>query len=316
MFGDEERIFSLATVIELIDVHVSFGDLNALNGISLSLTEGATGLLGPNGAGKSTLIKTLLGFIRADKGTVRLFGLDMPKQAIAVRHRLGYMPEREISSPKVSAVSFLTYCGRIFGMSRVDALERAHEVLNYVRLGDSRYRTMETYSTGMLQRVKLAQAILHDPKLLLLDEPTNGLDPDGRTEVLNLIKDIASRPGISVILSSHLLPDVQHVCEKVVMIDKGTVVQSGDIVELTPPQANRFEVRFRDNDSACVALLRKAGYLCVRIHPGNKWLIQYPNENGIRFVFEVAAQCATQVRHLQPARHTLESVFLKAVGKE
>jgi ABC-2 type transport system ATP-binding protein len=308
--------FFLTSVIELKDVVVSYQDIRALDGVTLSFDKGATGLLGPNGAGKSTLIKTLLGFIRAEKGDMRLFGMEMPRQAIEIRHRLGYMPEREISSPKVSAVSFLTYCGRIFGMSRVDALERAHEVLNYVKLGDSRYRNMETYSTGMLQRVKLAQAILHDPKLLLLDEPTNGLDPDGRIEVLNLVKEIAVRPGVSVILSSHLLPDVQHVCSRVVMIDKGRVVQSGDIQTLTPRHADHFEVRFRNNDDLCIATMRAEGHHCIRLHPANTWLIQCSGTDGMKNIFEVAARCGAQVRHFQPARYSLESVFLQAVGKE
>ena len=306
----------MTAVIELTDLCVSYRDMRALDGVTLSFGKGATGLLGPNGAGKSTLIKTLLGFVRAESGAIRVFDLEMPARAIDVRHRLGYMPEREISSPKVSAVSFLTYCGRIFGMSRVDALERAHEVLNYVKLGDSRYRNMETYSTGMLQRVKLAQAILHDPKLLLFDEPTNGLDPDGRIEILNLIQDIAERPGVSVIVSSHLLPDVQHVCSQVVMIDTGRVVQSGDIQALTPRHDNHFEIRFRDNDAVCVAALRAAGHRCERLHPGNTWLVQCAGADGVRTIFETAARCSTQVRHLQPARHSLESVFLQAVGKD
>lgn len=290
--------------------------MRALEGVTLTFGLGATGLLGPNGAGKSTLIKTLLGFIRAREGQVRIFGMEMPRRAIEVRHRIGYMPEREISSPKVSAVSFLTYCGRIFGMSRVDALERAHEVLNYVKLGDSRYRNMETYSTGMLQRVKLAQAILHDPKLLLLDEPTNGLDPDGRIEILNLVRDIAARPDVSVIVSSHLLPDVQHVCSRVVMIDKGTVVQSGDIQSMTPRHADHFEIRFRDKDDACITAMREAGLRCVRLHPANTWLVQCPGAGNAQRIFEIAHRCETQVRHFQPARYSLESVFLQAVGKE
>ena len=178
-------------MIDLKDVHVSYGKLKALNGVSLSVDTGAVGLLGPNGAGKSTLLKTLLGFLRPASGTALMFGDEMPKHAIAARHKIGYMPEREITSPRVSAVSFLTYCGCLYGMTRVDAMERAHEVLNYIRMGDNRYRKMETYSTGMLQRVKFAQALIHDPKLLLLDEPTNGLDPEGRMEMLELIKELA-----------------------------------------------------------------------------------------------------------------------------
>lgn len=306
----------MTAVIELKDVCVSYQQICALDGVTLTFGNGATGLLGPNGAGKSTLLKALLGFVRIKTGSITIFDKEMPRNAVTVRQRLGYMPEREISSPKVSAVSFLTYCGRIFGMSRVDALERAHEVLNYVKLGDSRYRNMETYSTGMLQRVKLAQAILHDPGLLLLDEPTNGLDPDGRIEVLNLIRDIASRPNISVIVSSHLLPDVQHVCSEVVMIDKGKVVQSGDIQSLTPRQVDHFEIRFRDNDGACIAAMRAAGWQCVRLHPNHTWLVQCPESEEVRNIFETARRCDTQVRHFQPARFSLESVFLQAVGKE
>ena len=180
-------------LIELEDVEVYYGDLMALDGVTCAIEHGTVGLLGPNGAGKSTLLKTLLGFNRATKGTVKLFGKEVPAHALEARQQLGYMPEREVVSPKVSAVSFLTYCGRLFGMSRVDAMERMHEVLNYVGLGESRYRKMETYSTGMLQRVKLGQALVHDPKLLLLDEPTNGLDPEGRLELLELIGEVAGK---------------------------------------------------------------------------------------------------------------------------
>lgn len=298
-----------------MDVRVSYGDMHALDGVSLTLGEGATGLLGPNGAGKSTLIKTLLGFNRAEQGAVRLFGLSMPGNAIEIRHRLGYMPEYEVSSPKVSAVSFLTYCGRIFGMSRIDALERAHEVLNYVGLGDSRYRNMETYSTGMLQRVKLAQAILHDPRLLLLDEPTNGLDPDGRNEILDMIRDIAVRPGMSVIVSSHLLPDVQHVCGHVVMIDKGRVVRSGNIHELTTARPNCYEVQLRDNEIDFVNAARAHGYDCERMYPTNIWLVRGPRNGGAQELFDVARQSNTQIRHFRPARLSLEEAFLQAVGK-
>jgi len=306
----------VASIIEFSDVTVCYDDIPALDGVTVEVKGGAVGLLGPNGAGKSTLIKTILGFNRAEKGSVKIFGLDMPKRSVEVRHRLGYMPEREVSSPKVSAVAFLTYCGRLFGISRVDALERAHEVLNYVKLGDSRYRNMETYSTGMLQRVKLAQAILHDPKLLLLDEPTNGLDPDGRIEILDLVRDISERPDVTVIVSSHLLPDVQHVCDEVVMIDKGKVKHSGSIRELTAPRLEYCEIRLRDNDPRFVEAVRNAGYECVRLHPSNTWLVRLPVENGAQTLFRIARDCQTQIRHFQPARRSLEEAFLQAVDKE
>ena len=245
---------------------------------------------------------------------MRIFGLEMPARSVDVRHRLGYMPEREVSSPKVSAVAFLTYCGRIFGISRVDALERAHEVLNYVKMGDSRYRTMETYSTGMLQRVKLAQAILHDQSCCCW-MATNGLDPDGRIEILDLTEGYchASRCYSNRFL--HLLPDVQHVCEEVIMIDKGKVKHSGKIKDLTAPRLEYCEIRLRDSDQVFVEAVRNRGSECVRLHPSNTWLVRLP-EGGAQVLFQIARDCQTQIRHFQPARRSLEEAFLQAVDKE
>jgi ABC-2 type transport system ATP-binding protein len=302
-------------LVELKDVTVRYGDLTALDGISCSIENGAVGLLGPNGAGKSTLIKTLLGFNRAETGTVQVFGLDMPANALAVRQKLGYMPEREVTSPKVSAVSFLTYCGRLFGMSRVDAMERAHEVLNYVKLGEARYRKMETYSTGMLQRVKLAQALIHDPKLLLLDEPTNGLDPSGRIDMLELIREITHERHVGVILSSHLLPDVQHVCDTVVMIAQGKVVREGRIDAMTSAEEGAFEVRVRDDDERFTQQLESGGYTWTRQHDGTLLVVCSGSANG-QGIFHAAQACGTQIRHYRPVRHSLEEVFLDAIGKK
>lgn len=302
-------------LIELDDVHVHYGDLAALNGVSCRIEGGSVGLLGPNGAGKSTLLKTLLGYNRASQGKVRIFGEEMPGHALEVRRQLGYMPEREVVSPKVSAVSFLTYCGRLFGMSHVDALERTHEVLNYTGLGESRYRKMETYSTGMLQRVKLAQALVHDPKLLLLDEPTNGLDPQGRIEMLDLILEIAARRKVTVLLSSHLLPDVQHVCERVVMIGRGRIVREGSISELTALQEYTYEVGVRDRNEAFISALDTAGYPWKDLHNGNLLVTGRGTEDS-RALFLLARDTGTQIRHFLPARNSLAEVFMEAVGKE
>ena len=301
-------------LIEIQNASVHYGDLKALDDVTLSIEGGSVGLLGPNGAGKSTMIKTFLGFNRASSGTVSLFGLELPKHALEVRQRLGYMPERESISPKISAVSFLTYCGQLFGMSHVDARERCHEVLNYVGLGESRYRKMETYSTGMLQRVKLGQALIHDPKLLLLDEPTNGLDPDSRIEMLDLIRTLSHERRVTVILSSHLLPDVQHVCEQVVIIDKGRVVREGLISDLTAQHERQFEVRVRENKDRYVEALGGAGCQ-VRDLPNGALLVIQPAGAAHRVLFEVARKCDTQVRHFTPAKHTLSDVFMNAIGE-
>ena len=302
-------------LIELEELVVSYGGLRALNGVTCALSEGAVGLLGPNGAGKSTIIKTLLGFIRPESGHVRVMGLALPDNALQVRQKMGYMPEREASSPKISAVSFLTYCGRLFGMSRVDAMERTHEVLNYVGLGEARYRNMETYSTGMLQRVKLAQALVHDPKLLFLDEPTNGLDPDGRIEMLELIREVASRRGVTVILSSHLLPDVQHVCERVVMINRGKVIRDGQLSDLMAPQDHRFEMRLRDREQEFLAGVEARGVTWVKIQPSGNLQVTLPEGMGTGDLFETARSVGTQVRHFRPSRQSLEEAFIEAIGE-
>jgi ABC-2 type transport system ATP-binding protein len=299
-------------LVEIENLRVKYGRLLALDGISMSIDGGAVGLLGPNGAGKSTLIRTLLGFKKPESGTVKVFGMSLPRHALAVRQDIGYMPEREVTSPKVSAVNFLTYCGRLVGMRYVDAMERAHEVLNYVNLGESRYRNMETYSTGMLQRVKLAQAIIHDPKLLLLDEPTNGLDPAGRIEMLELIKEIATRRGVAVLLSSHLLPDVQHVCERVMMVRGGRVVREGRLEDLLEAKGQVVQVRVHDQLEAFTAALDGAG-LSWRPDRSGHVLVEMDESRGPAAIFALAKESGAQVRHYKPVKRTLEEVFLQAV---
>jgi len=310
-------------LIALDNVHVAYGDgwtlgrrlqegFKALNGVTFSVEGSAVGLLGPNGAGKSTLLRTLLGFIRPQEGSVSMFDMTMPEHAIKVRQRLGYMPERDIVSPKVSAVSFLTYCGCLFGMSRVDAMERAHEVLNYIGLGESRYRPMETYSTGMCQRVKFAQALVHDPKLLLLDEPTNGLDPEGRVEMLDLIRELAYKRKVTILLSSHLLPDVEYVCERVVMIDKGRVVVDGSIAMMTSAREGLFELRVRADNGSFFEALGGLGFTWQDQQNGNL-LVSKPASVSERVLFELARTHNAQIRHFRPVKHSLEEIFMAAI---
>ncbi|MBX3177805.1 MAG: ABC transporter ATP-binding protein [Candidatus Hydrogenedentes bacterium] len=301
------------SLIEIENLCVRYGPLKALDGVSCAIEEGsAVGLLGPNGAGKSTLMKTLLGFNRATSGTVTMMGHPMPGGALRVRQELGYMPEREVVSPQVSAVSFLTYVGRLFGMSRVDAMERTHEVLNYAGLGENRYRKMETYSTGMLQRVKLAQALIHDPRLLLLDEPTNGLDPDGREEMLRLIADIGKTRKVTVLLSSHLMPDVQHVCERVIMIQRGRIVEEGTIADLTAPREGQYEVQAHGEREAFFRALEACGVRRVAERDG-RLLVELPPGEKADLLFRCARDAGAQLRGLEPARSSLAEVFMKAM---
>src|SRR6187549_3090322 len=214
-------------IVSLDRVTVAYGTQAALRDVTTVFVPGAVGLLGPNGAGKSTMIKALLGFVVPSAGKMRVLGYDVAVSPLPIRARVGYMPESDAHIPGMNAVSFVAYCGELAGLPRVDAMQRAHEVLFYVGLGEARYRNVETYSTGMKQRIKLAQALVHDPDLLLLDEPTNGMDPKGRDEMLALIRDVADR--MSVILSSHVLPDVESACAHVVVLHKGVVTTHGPI---------------------------------------------------------------------------------------
>ena len=202
--------------VVLDHVSVSYGTAPALRDVSAVFPNGAVGLLGPNGAGKSTMLKSLLGFIVPTSGRLDVLGLNVAERPLEIRARLGYMPEHDGHVPGMNAVTFVAYCAELAGLPKTDAMQRAHEVLFYVGLGEARYRNLETYSTGMKQRIKLAQALVHDPELLFLDEPTNGMDPKGREEMLELIRDLAHNKGVNLILSSHLLPDVEYTCDHVV----------------------------------------------------------------------------------------------------
>src|SRR5438046_10211949 len=232
-------------VVTLEGVTVAYGKQAALRDVTASFASGAVGLLGPNGAGKSTMIKALLGFLVPERGRMRVLGLDVADAPLDIRARVGYMPESDAHIPGMNAVSFVAYCGELAGLPRVDAMQRAHEVLFYVGLGEARYRNVETYSTGMKQRIKLAQALVHDPDLLFLDEPTNGMDPKGRDEMLELVHDLAHNKNINLILSSHVLPDVEHTCDDVIVLDKGRIATAGPIAALKAPRGRVFELRVK-----------------------------------------------------------------------
>src|SRR5580704_2967698 len=251
-------------VVTLEGVTVTYGTNRALRDVTSSFAAGAVGLLGPNGAGKSTMIKSLLGFILPDEGRLRVLGLDVAASPLEIRAHIGYMPESDAHIPGMNAVSFVAYCGELSGLPRADAMQRAHEVLFYVGLGEARYRNIETYSTGMKQRIKLAQALVHDPDLLLLDEPTNGMDPSGRDEMLELVRDLAHNKGVNVIVSSHLLPDVEFTCDHVIVMDKGRIAAAGPIAALKQSRGRVYELRVKTADTleAFIVRLRAAGLEC------------------------------------------------------
>src|SRR6187397_2215862 len=251
-----------ASSVVLDHVSVAYGANTALRDVSAVFPTGAVGLLGPNGAGKSTMLKSLLGFIPPTAGRLEVLGLNVADRPLDVRARLGYMPENDGHVPGMNAVTFVAYCAELAGLPKADAIQRAHEVLFYVGLGEARYRNVETYSTGMKQRIKLAQALVHDPELLFLDEPTNGMDPKGREEMLDLIRDLAHNKGVDLILSSHLLPDVEYTCDHIIVLDKGTIAASGSLDQLKGPTGRVFEVRVKGPQAPFVAALVAAGMEC------------------------------------------------------
>ena len=304
-------------VVTLEGVTVTYGTNRALREVTSSFAAGAVGLLGPNGAGKSTMLKALLGFIVPERGRLRVLGLDVAESPLEIRARVGYMPESDSHIPGMNAVSFVGYCGELSGLPRVDAIQRAHEVLFYVGLGEARYRNVETYSTGMKQRIKLAQALVHDPDLLFLDEPTNGMDPKGRDEMLELIRDLGHNKGVNLILSSHLLPDVEYTCDHVVVMDKGAIAAAGPIAALKQPRGRVYELRVKTTDDLdlFVERLRAAGLECKQTDE-DIMRVFVPGDGGARQLFAIAAAERVQVRHLRPSVPTLEDVFAHAVGEE
>ena len=304
----------MQSVIELQRVSVRYGRQWALRDVSATFPTGAVGLLGPNGAGKSTMIKALLGLLPPDTGDMKVLGLDVRRSPLQIRGRIGYMPENDAHIPRMNAVTFVAYCGELAGLPSADAMQRAHEVLYYVGLGEARYRLIEQYSTGMKQRIKLAQALVHDPSLLFLDEPTNGMDPKGRDEMLELIRDIAHNKQINLILSSHLLPDVEYTCDHVVVLDKGTVATAGPIAKLKGPGGRVFELRVKGDAERFLDALRAAGLEC-HATDDDVMRVFVPDERGPKFVFGLASQHKVQVRHLRASVPTLEDVFAKAVGE-
>jgi ABC-2 type transport system ATP-binding protein len=300
--------------VSLDRVSVRYGRNQALRDVTAVFPSGAVGLLGPNGAGKSTMIKALLGFVAPDAGDMKVLGLDVRHAPLDIRARIGYMPESDAHIPGMNAVTFVAYCGELSGLPRADAIQRAHEVLYYVGLGEARYRNIDTYSTGMKQRIKLAQALVHDPDLLFLDEPTNGMDPKGRDEMLELVRDIAHNKGLNLILSSHLLPDVEYTCDHVVVIDKGTVAAQGPIATLKGQGGRVFELRVKGDEAAFVDVLHAAGLEC-RETDEDVMRVFVPDARSARDLFALAAHHGVQVRHLRPSVPTLEDVFARAVGE-
>jgi ABC-2 type transport system ATP-binding protein len=300
-------------LIELRDVHKRYGVVHALRGTTGTVTGRITGLLGPNGAGKSTLIKCLLGLIPFD-GDARVLGISPKDDGATVRDRVGYMPENDAYLPGLSAVEMSVYAGELSGLPRQEAMQRAHAALYYAGLEEKRYQPIDGYSTGMKQRVKLAAALVHDPEVLFLDEPTNGLDPRSREEMLALILDMPEKRGCSIVLSTHLLPDVDRVCDQVVIMHQGQIRFSGDVEELRRSVGGTYRVEVKDGAERLAAGLVTAGVAARALSP---IALSAPlgDTPDTSLVFRAARDARVQVRGVEVEKESMEAAFLRVIGE-
>jgi len=300
------------SVVRLNQIIKDYGRYRALDSVTCEIGPGITGLLGPNGAGKSTLIKVLMGLVRVTSGTGEVLGIPLGTDVRTTRARIGYMAEDDCYIPGLTGVEMVQFAARLSGIPKIEALRRAHEILDFCGAEQERYREVDGYSTGMRQKLKFAQAIVHDPDLLILDEPTAGLDPEERDQMLSRIQVLSQRAGKAVLVSTHILPDVREVCDNAVILVKGRVrlVQSLEI--LKRPSAPVYHVRFTGEPSAFLELARRGGV---------RWTVE---ENGtvaldgldagnVHLVWDWARSTGTGLRSLTPTRNTLETMFMDAV---
>lgn len=306
-------------LIQLDAITRTFGAFTALSDVTLSLPPGRVGLLGPNGAGKSTLLKILMGLIPPTSGTGRVLDEALGGDRDAegnwrLRRLIGFMPEADALVPGLTGVEYVALAGELYGMPRRDATRRAHEVLSYLELEEARYRRVEEYSAGMKQRAKLAQALVHDPPVLLLDEPTSGLDPAGRDAMLRLVKALAVDHGKSVLLSTHLLADVEAVCERVVIMAGGRVRGQGTVADLCARRQDRFRLRVRGDELAALrAELQREGVTFFDDTGPGEWRVAVPAEWSNLTFFRAADARGVVIRALNRDDETLEELFLRMV---
>ncbi|HJO42661.1 MAG TPA: ABC transporter ATP-binding protein [Candidatus Thalassarchaeaceae archaeon] len=302
VFLSEDLIIQTQNLRKLYGPHLALDDAN------LSLSRGAIGVLGPNGAGKSTLFKCLLGLITTTSGNGTVLGFDIRTQGDMIRSRIGYMPEYDSLDPNLNAIDQVRYSGELLGMNPAQAMQRAHEVLEYVGLRDQRYRKIESFSTGMKQATKLACALVHDPEILICDEPTNGLDQRSRKFMLETLKRTVDDGGGTVLMSSHVMDDVQEVCDRIVMMHKGKIVVQRSIEDLARQIDREIEVVIWGGASKMENTLKELGLSVRRL--GRVMRVTIQDENTIGLVIESAAKAGVQVRELREYEPDLEDIFL------
>ena len=298
-------------IIETNALVKHYGALVALNRVDLSVPPGPIGLLGPNGAGKSTLIKCLLRLHSITSGTARLLGKDVLVEGREIRKRVGYTPEQDCHIPGMAGCEFVTYCAQMCGLPFQDARRRAHEMLDYVGMGQERYRKVETYSTGMKQRLKLAQAIVHDPEIVFLDEPTNGLDPKGQAQMLDLVRRLWTDQGITIVVSTHLLPDVEQICDQIILIARGRILVHDTLARLKERRRGAAEVVVADRQEDLLNAFRARQWPCETLPNGHLRVEHQSQDLGP--LLGVMRELGIAPLEITPSPNALEEMFVQAM---
>lgn len=303
------------TLIEVQNINKFYGETQVLNDVSISLQPGVTGLLGPNGAGKSTLIKVILGLVRTTSGSGNVMGYDLLSSGKEIRNLIGYMPEDDSYIAGMQGIELVRYAACLCGMTNVEGLRRSHEILDYCDVGQERYRNVETYSTGMRQKTKVAQAIVADPPVLIFDEPTSGLDPEAREAMLNRIKYLSVKHGKTVIISTHILKDVQQICDHVIIMANGKVKLADRLENVHRPASPNLHLKILGDVNSFRDALERNGVNTLLDEDGN---LRVVTQDGVlpKAVWTTAMRTKVSIQSVIPARNSLEAIFREVVGDD
>jgi ABC-2 type transport system ATP-binding protein len=304
----------MSSLIELHNIRKAYKDMLALDGVSLNVGRGITGLLGPNGVGKSTLIKVLMGLVKVNGGTGSVLGFQLGKQGREIRSRVGYMPEDDCYITGMSGIEMVTFSAALAGIPPVEAMRRSHEILDFCGVHQERYRSVEGYSTGMRQKTKFAASIVHDPELLILDEPTSGLDPEEREALLNRVRVLCERFGKSAVISTHILPDVQSICDHVIILADGRVRVSDSLATLNQPMSPRFIVAVLEGEQRLADSLIREG-LAAELAADRTLSVEVRGEADFQTIFRVCEEDGIVLKSLVPSRNSIEEIFMAAIAE-
>ena len=301
-------------MIEANNVIKKYGQVIALDDFTVDIPKGKIGILGPNGAGKSTFVKIALGLIEATSGNITVLGENLDKNSIEIRKKIGYMPEHDCIPNKMTGVEFLIEMGLISGLDYQTATQRTHEILGYLRMGEEKYRLIEEYSGGMRQKIKLAQGLVHGPEIMFLDEPTSGLDPNARQEMLETINGLAEISDTNVLLSTHILQDVETVCDYVIIINNGKLQIKEKVKELIKRQTDTIQIRIGENSEEFLSILRQNDAK-RNIEITERWIrIPYKDDNSFKEIISAAAKANSQLYEMERVAVTMDNIYLEVVN--